>query len=88
MSLNEILNSDNLKPILGIGAVSLFTLGMAVVYCQKGEKKVDYVIVLGAQVRGTRITKSLRKRLDRALDYLEKQPEAITTGIIPSFIQS
>ena len=40
MSLNEILNSDNLKPILGIGAVSLFTLGMAVVYCQKGEKKV------------------------------------------------
>ena len=36
----------------------------------------EYVIVLGAQVRGTRITKSLRKRLDTALDYLEEHPDA------------
>ncbi len=29
----------------------------------------DYVIVLGAQIKGTRVTKSLAKRLDRAYEY-------------------
>lgn len=35
---------------------------------------VPYLIVLGAQVRGTRITNSLKRRLDASLVYLEKNP--------------
>ncbi len=35
----------------------------------KPQNKADYVIVLGAQIRGERITKSLAKRLDAALEY-------------------
>lgn len=31
----------------------------------------EYIVILGCQVRGTHITKSLRKRLDRAISYIE-----------------
>ena len=34
----------------------------------------DYIIVLGAQVKGTRVTNSLRKRLDTAFDYISLNP--------------
>lgn len=44
---------------------------------EKPEKNLDYVIVLGAQVRGTRITKSLRKRLEAACDYLEENKDTV-----------
>lgn len=40
----------------------------------KCEEELDRIIVLGAQVRGTYITNSLRRRLDRALEYLKKFP--------------
>ena len=32
----------------------------------------EYIIVLGCQVRGTRITKSLRKRLDKTIEYMHE----------------
>lgn len=35
----------------------------------KPDMDADYVIVLGAQVRGTRVTKSLAKRLNAAYEY-------------------
>lgn len=41
----------------------------------KGEERADYIIVLGAQVRGRTITDSLKRRLDRAADYLAEFPE-------------
>lgn len=44
---------------------------------KKTESGLDYVIVLGAQVRGTRITKSLAKRLEKALWYLENNPGTV-----------
>lgn len=37
----------------------------------------EYVIVLGAQVRGTRITKLLAQRIDAAYEYLENNPECL-----------
>lgn len=37
----------------------------------------DYVIVLGAQVRGKTITKSLKSRLDAAYDYVSDNPDCI-----------
>ena len=36
-----------------------------------------YVIVLGCQIRGDRITRSLRKRLDKAYDYGKKHEDAV-----------
>ncbi|MCM1307967.1 MAG: YdcF family protein [Butyrivibrio sp.] len=46
------------------------------------ESGLDYVIVLGARVRGTTITKSLAKRLEKALWYLESNPgtRAVVSG--------
>ena len=43
----------------------------------KPKENLDYVIVLGAQVRGTRITNSLRKRLEKACEYLDENPDAV-----------
>lgn len=39
--------------------------------------EVRYLIVLGAQVRGTKITNSLMRRLDAAYQYLTDYPETI-----------
>jgi hypothetical protein len=36
---------------------------------KKPEDNCDYIIVLGCQIRGDRITKSLKNRLDAAYDY-------------------
>lgn len=47
---------------------------------QKVQKPCDYVIVLGAQVRGTRVSRALKQRLDRAAEYLAEHPE--TTVIV------
>lgn len=39
------------------------------------EKGIPYLIVLGAQVKGTKITDSLRRRLKRSAAYLSENPE-------------
>lgn len=41
------------------------------------EAQADYVIVLGAGVNGDTPSRSLRERLDAALDYLNAYPDAI-----------
>lgn len=43
----------------------------------EGKDNLDYIIVLGAQVRGERVTKSLAKRLDAAYDYLIENPDTL-----------
>jgi uncharacterized SAM-binding protein YcdF (DUF218 family) len=50
-----------------------------IIYYSSREAKpdADYLIVLGAQVRGMTITKSLKKRLDTAAGYLEDSPKTI-----------
>lgn len=59
--------------IIFIGGMFLITEGMIIYYSRKRELAVaDYLIVLGAQIKGTKITKSLKYRLDMALLYLEK----------------
>ena len=49
---------------------------------EKGEEDLDYVIVLGAQVRGTKPSKALRKRIDKAAEYLKDNPrtKAVVSG--------
>lgn len=41
----------------------------------KKNPEVAYLILLGAQVRGTKITNSLMRRIDSACRYMEKYPE-------------
>ncbi len=43
----------------------------------KQEAGLDYVIVLGAQVRGERPSRALRRRLDRAVEYAQENPDTI-----------
>jgi Uncharacterized conserved protein len=65
--------------IIAFIGVSIFAMieGTIIRYANmKPDRNADYVIVLGAQVRGTNITKSLKKRLDTAADYLDQNPNA------------
>ena len=66
------------KPLLGTvciiitAGVILFLILLGCVVSgmvSRPEKKADYVIVLGAQIKGERITKSLKNRLDAAYEY-------------------
>lgn len=59
------------KCMLAFGlAVIIILSGMVVRYMNEiPQEKLDYIIVLGAQVRGDRITKSLKQRLDSAYEY-------------------
>ncbi len=44
---------------------------------EKGEAGLDYIIVLGAQVRESGPSVALKYRLDEAVEYLEDNPETI-----------
>lgn len=43
----------------------------------KGSEKLDYVVVLGAQVKGTAPSRALKKRLEKACEYAKQNPETI-----------
>ncbi|MCI9078792.1 MAG: YdcF family protein [Lachnospiraceae bacterium] len=49
---------------------------------QKPEPGADYVIVLGARVNGTKVSRNLKYRLDSALDYIKNNPgcKIVVTG--------
>lgn len=44
---------------------------------EEPENGLDYVIVLGARVRGDKPTRALRKRLDRAMEYAKENPDTV-----------
>lgn len=52
---------------------ALVISGMA----SEGEKDLDYIIVLGAKVNGTRPSLALRCRIDRAYEYLTENPNTV-----------
>lgn len=65
--------------LLAAGLVVIALTGRKVVagmYAQP-EAGLDYVVVLGAQVRGTEPSRALRMRLDRAAEYAEENPETL-----------
>ncbi len=41
------------------------------------QKKADYIMILGAQIRGKVITASLKRRLEKGIRYLNDNPETI-----------
>ena len=50
-------------------------LAWMVEQCHNRQKECHYLIILGAQVNGRRITDSLQRRLDCALSYLSRHPK-------------
>lgn len=74
------------KPVLGAVGIIIaagvilfvFLFGCVVSgMVSKPEKKAEYVIVLGAQIRGERITKSLKYRLEAAYEYYKDNGDVI-----------
>lgn len=65
--------------LLGAGLLLALYLGGLVVSAMgsKGSQNLDYVVVLGAHVQGETPSKALRKRLETALDYGEKNPDTM-----------
>lgn len=58
--------------LYGMFWISLAAVGIWIYRAMKAAapQNLEWMIVLGAQVRGTRITNSLRRRLDAAIEYL------------------
>lgn len=86
--LHKIEIGEHLKygfTLLLVAGVALFivTEGMIFYHGNKEpQPHADYVIVLGAQVRGTVVSKALKKRLDTAYEYLQdnKSAKVIVSG--------
>lgn len=65
---------------MSVGFFTLLTIGLVTFICLEGvliiygntkpKENSDYVIVLGAQVRGTVLSRALKNRLDTAYEYL------------------
>jgi uncharacterized SAM-binding protein YcdF (DUF218 family) len=66
--------------LIGIGIITFICIEGAIIghSKQKADAGINYIIILGAQVRGTEITKNLIKRLNAAISYLKDNPETIT----------
>lgn len=77
-----ILPAEGTGSVLLLTAVFIFWLVFFAVEIQicsamlkRADNKLQYIIVLGAQVRKTKITNSLMRRLDAALLYLSENPD-------------
>lgn len=59
---------------LALGAVLFFVVECCIIsgFWAKGEKNLDYIVVLGAQMKESGPSRALRKRLDKAIDYAEE----------------
>ena len=88
LSLHKIEIGVHLKygfTFLLVAGIALFlvTEGMILYHGNKEPQPgADYVIVLGAQVRGTLLSRALKKRLDKAYEYLQdnKSARVIVSG--------
>jgi len=65
--------------VLAVGLVCFLFLEGCIISGMTGEPKgqVDCLIVLGAQVRGTRVSRALQQRLDRAAAYLDEHKDTV-----------
>lgn len=78
----SVLHKKEVIPLIfrqGIAAALLLTAGtlirIAAGMFSSGRTDYEYLIVLGAQVRGTKITDSLLRRLKKACAYLKEHPD-------------
>lgn len=63
--------------IVGIAVMIVFCSMITKGFYEKGEKNLDYIIVLGAQVRENGPSSVLKYRLNKAIDYLNENPDTI-----------
>lgn len=65
--------------ILAVGLAVLFVLEGQILYygSKEPQPSADYLIVLGCQIRGTKITRSLKYRLEAATTYAKENPETV-----------
>lgn len=65
--------------IIGLTAIvfTICLIAMASHFKDKGEENLDYIIVLGAQMKGGSPSTIYRFRLDAAYEYLMKNPDTI-----------
>lgn len=71
---------DNILSVITIILWIVFFAVEILVLCamvSMPQKKADYIIILGAQIRGTQITGSLRRRLDKGIQYLKENPGTV-----------
>lgn len=62
---------------IGISALTVLCSMVGKEFHAKGEKNLDYIIVLGAQVKENGPSVVLKYRLDAAIDYLNENPDTI-----------
>lgn len=80
---NHVMVPAVVKWVLGLGCLVVFlvlavTEGVIIGYgAAKPSEGADYVLVLGAQVKGTNLTYALERRLDAAYVYLEDNPDTM-----------
>lgn len=80
LAKNKIRLSKGTKKFIGVIVAAGFIIflnieGLIVSgFFEKGEENLDYVIVLGAQMKENGPSSTLKARLDRAIDYLEENP--------------
>ena len=82
-----VRNMDRIPRWVPVSVVTTCIAGLAVfaVVCilvfsgvaGKDPEGLDYVIVLGARVKERGVSNSLKKRLDKAMEYSEKNPDTI-----------
>lgn len=75
--LANLLRAAWILMAIGIVAVGFIGAHILAGMRQKQEQNLPYVIVLGAQVRGTKVSKALRKRLDCAAEYAKENPDTV-----------
>lgn len=61
--------------IAGVVIMAVFCILVFMGAAANEERDLDYVIVLGARVKEHTVSNSLKKRLDKAIEYAEKNPE-------------
>lgn len=70
--------------IIAVSVIAFLILESLLVFCshQKAEADLDYLLVLGAQIKENKVSKNLKKRLDTALIYLRqnKRTQVIVSG--------
>lgn len=65
--------------VIAVGFTAFFIVEGCIIsqMHEKGEAGLDYIIVLGAQVRESGPSAALKYRLDEAVEYLEDNPKTI-----------
>ncbi len=66
--------------VLTAAGLALFLIAEGLILrtmLEKPQKDLDYIIVLGAQVRGTAPSRALLRRLEKAEKYLKENPETL-----------